>query len=295
MSSTPVMLRSALALSAFVLLLAAALAHGGEMQTEKDIAYSGNGHELCRMDLYVPSAADRNGAAVLLIHGGAWRAGNREQWTALATSLAARGYVCASTSYRLAPEVIFPEQIKDVRLAMSVFKDMATKYGFDPERIGVVGSSAGGHLAGLISTIGPDDKLGSSDELGANTDTRPAAAVLYNPVLDFIEEATDIEDARNFLGGPLSKKNAGVYFQASPARRLDENFPPVLLIYGTDDTLTPVSNCVAFSDSLYTLGIPCEISLFPGQAHGFGYRLENPEQKRAAQATGDFFDRFLLK
>ncbi|MBT4510578.1 MAG: prolyl oligopeptidase family serine peptidase, partial [Chloroflexi bacterium] len=128
----------------------------------------------------------------------------------------------------------------------------------------------------------------------ASADTRPAAVALYNPVLDFVEEAGGIESAQNFLGGSYEQCSEA-YLEASPARRIDHNFPPVLMLYGTDDTLTPVSNCVAMADSLFALGIPCEIALFPGQKHGFGYRLQNSEQKRAALMVGDFFDRYLLK
>ena len=71
---------------------------------EKDIPYSDNGHERCKMDLYLPAAGEANGAAVFLIHGGGWKGGDRAQWTDLARSLAARGYVCASAGYRLVPE-----------------------------------------------------------------------------------------------------------------------------------------------------------------------------------------------
>jgi acetyl esterase/lipase len=286
-------IRSVVSLSVLILLAAASSASSQDVRVERDISYSDNGHDLCQMDLYLPAMGEGNGAAVFLIHGGGWKAGNRSQWTNLARNLAARGYVCASAGYRLVPEVLFPNPVEDLRLAMSLFKSMAGKYNFDPDRVGAVGSSAGGHLAALLATISPEDDLGRHPKL-ATADTRPAAAALYNPVLDFVEEAKGIESARNFLGGPFEQLS-DVYLEASPARRIDKNFPPVLLLYGTDDTLTPVSNCVAMADSLYALDIPCEIALFPGQEHGFGYRLENPEQKRAALMVGDFFDRFLLQ
>ncbi len=293
MFPSPGIIRFAFSVSVVILLAVASSAASQDIKVEKDIPYSDNGHERCRMDLYLPAAAAANGAAVFLIHGGGWKGGDRTQWAALANSLAARGYVCASAGYRLTPEVHFPEPVEDLRLAMSVFKGMSGKYGFDPARIGAVGSSAGGHLAALLATIGPEDDLGRHPKL-ATADTRPAAAVLYNPVLNFVEEAPGIESARNFLGGPY-KQLTDIYHQASPALRIDKDFPPVLLLYGTDDTLTPVSNCVAMADSLFALGIPCEIALFPGQEHGFGYRLSNSERKRAARMAGDFFDRFLLQ
>ncbi len=257
-----------------------------------DAAYGETGHERCRMDIFTPPDDVANGVAVLLIHGGGWRDGDKTRWRSLATYLAERGYVCASIGYRLLPEHRFPTQIEDVRSAMAAFMDRADELAFDPGRVGVVGSSAGGQLAALLATIAPDDALGAGEDL-TRRDTRPAAAVLYNPVLDFTDDPNRAARYEGLFGGPLEEKRT-LYEQASPARRVDDAFPPVLMLYGTQDTLTPVTTAFPMADRLSELGVPCEIAVFPGQEHGFGYGLGNAEQRRAAAMAAAFLDRYLL-
>ncbi len=256
-----------------------------------DASYGQTGHERCCMDIYTPREGAANGAGVLLIHGGGWSSGDKTRWRALATYLAERGYVCASVGYRLLPEHLFPTQIEDVRSAMAAFMDRADELGFDPGRVGVVGSSAGGQLAALLATIGPDDALGAGEGL-TRRDTRPAAAVLYNAVLDFTDDPDRAARYEGLFGGPLEEKRA-LYEQASPARRVDDAFPPVLMLYGTQDTLTPVTTAFPMAERLHELGVLCEIAVFPGQEHGFGYGLGNAEQRRAAETAAAFLDRYL--
>ena len=261
------------------------------MIVRRGIAYSDRHPELSRLDLYLPAGKDVSRPGVLLIHGGGWRAGNRAQWAELAGVLASRGYVCASASYRLAPEHIFPAAISDVRLAMSFFKSHAAEYGMDPGRIGAVGSSAGGHLVALLATIGPRDRLGSEGE-HLPGDTRPQAVACYNPVLDFLEEPRVWPHGLLFLGA-LPEQARATYTEAGPALRVTGNEPPFLFLYGNQDELTPEIKSRAMVGRLAAFGIPVEVAFFHGMAHGFGYRLRSPEQKRAARVVADFFNRTL--
>ena len=276
-------------------LLAATHAIQGEPTVTRieDIPYGDTGHERCQMDLYLPPADSANGAAVLFVHGGGWHQGHRGQWRGLAEKLAANGYVCASIGYRLLPDHTFPVQIEDVRAAMAAFKDRADEYGFDPERIGVVGSSAGGQLAALLATIAEDDELGVSSGL-SRRDTRPAAAALYNPVVDFTHDEERMRRSIPLFGGTIDE-NRPLYEAASPALRIDDHTPPMLFLYGTKDALTPVSTVFPMAHRLYEYRIPCEIALFIGQEHGFGYGLRHPEQQRAAEKVCVFFNRHLVR
>ena len=90
-----------------------------------------------------------------------------------------------------------------------------------------------------------------------------------------------------------SEQGKKIYEQASPARRVTADAPPFLFLYGTLDTLTPEENSRAMISSLAACGIPVEVAMFRGMEHGFGYRLGNYEQKRAAQVVADFFERRL--
>jgi acetyl esterase/lipase len=256
-----------------------------------DIPYCGRNHELSRLDLYLPGVKGAARPGVLLIHGGGWRAGNRAQWAELARALASNGYVCASASYRLAPENLFPAAISDVRLAMSFFKSRAAEFGMDPEKIGAVGSSAGGHLAALLATMGPEDPPGAEGVLQV-ADTRPQAVACYNPVLDFMDEPRVWPHSLLFLGS-LPERDRRLYTQASPALRVTGSEPPFLFLYGTRDELTPEMKSRAMVERLAGYGIPVEVAFFHGMEHGFGYRLRSAEQKRAAQVVVDFFNRKL--
>jgi len=256
-----------------------------------DIAYCERHPELSRLDLYLPAAGGASRPGVLLIHGGGWRGGNRAQWAELAQVLAGNGFVCASTSYRLAPGHLFPAAISDVRLAMSYFKSHAAEYGMDPGRIGAVGSSAGGHLAAMLATIGPGDNLGAGDQ-SLPPDTRPQAVACYNPVLDFLHEPRIWPTSLLFLGAAPEQAEK-IYYQAGPALRVAGDEPPFLFLYGSRDELTPPAKSRAMIDRLAALGVPVEVAYFHGMGHGFGYRLRLAEQKRAAAVVVDFFNRRL--
>jgi len=259
----------------------------------RGIAYGEDHPELCRLDLYLPAGKRILRPGVLLIHGGGWRGGNRAQWAELAGVLVSHGYICASASYRLAPDHLFPAAISDVRRAMAFFKSHAGEYGMDPERIGAVGSSAGGHLAALLATIGPQDRLGIEKELPV-TDTRPQAVACYNPVLDFLAEPRLWPHPLLFLGAAPEQAHE-VYSRASPALRITGDEPPFLFLYGSLDDLTPEAKSKSTVNRLAAFGIPVEVAFFHGMSHGFGYRLRSPEQKRAARAVADFFNRRLKK
>jgi len=263
----------------------------GSVIEKPGIRYSVRGGEKGLLDLYLLAGKGNSRPGVLLIHGGGWRGGDRSQWAELAGVLARRGFVCASASYRLAPGVQMSEIITDVRLAMDFFKSHAAEYGMDPNRIGAVGSSAGGHLVALLATIPSGDRLGDPD-LTLLHDTRPQAVACYNPVLDFLTESLIWPHQLTvFRRGPEQGKT--IYGQASPTRRVTAQAPPFLFLYGTMDTLTPEENSREMISRLAACGIAVEVAMFSGMEHGFGYRLRGPEQKQAAQVVANFFERML--
>lgn len=255
------------------------------------VRYSDRHGEKGLLDLYLPAGKGTSRPGVLLIHGGGWRGGDRTQWAGLARVLAARGFVCASASYRLAPGVKMEEIVSDVRLAMDIFKRNAAEYGMDQNRVGAAGSSAGGHLAALLATIEPGDRLGDPERTLVH-DTRPRAVACYNPVLDFLAESP-IWPHQLIIFRQGLEQGKKIYEQASPARRVTAEAPPFLFLYGTLDTLTPEESSRAMISSLAAYGIPVEVAMFRGMEHGFGYRLRSPEQQRAAQVVAHFFERRL--
>ncbi|MFH0920601.1 MAG: alpha/beta hydrolase [Fibrobacterota bacterium] len=262
---------------------------------KQTISYYTGFPDNCLLDLFLPATV-KNAPGVLMIHGGGWSAGNREQWHPLARKLADAGFVTASASYRLAPQHRFPAQIEDVRAAMAWLKGHMKAMGADPTRIGAVGSSAGGHLVALLATIGPEDTLGAAPWL-KDPDTRPRAVACYNPALNFLDEQFWLNpvlmNAYLDLFGGRPPAMEDIYRRASPALRISGNEPPFLFLNGTADELTPTVICEDMIKRLRERNVSADLMLFEGMEHGFSYALVHPEQIRAANAVVEFFSQKL--
>ena len=127
--------------------------------TELDIVYTKAGSAELKLDLTRPAETEGLVPAVIVIHGGAWRQGNKADVRPLLAEFAKRGYVAVSPQYRFCPKDPFPAQVHDVKAAVRWIKSNAKKYRVDPERIGAMGFSAGGHLALMLGVTSPSDGL----------------------------------------------------------------------------------------------------------------------------------------
>ncbi|MCE9564575.1 MAG: alpha/beta hydrolase [Planctomycetes bacterium] len=128
-----------------------------ETKTEKGLIFATAGKTELKLDLTMPKEGDGPFPAVVVIHGGGWSAGDRGQGAFIAELQAQAGYVAATIDYRLAPAHRFPAQIEDCKASVRWLRANAKKYKIDPERIGAIGFSAGGHLACLLGTTTKDD------------------------------------------------------------------------------------------------------------------------------------------
>ncbi|MDD5598763.1 MAG: alpha/beta hydrolase [Victivallaceae bacterium] len=243
------------------------------------------------MDIFLPDKA--NGCAILFIHGGGWRSGKKESWHSVAGYFAERGFACACMEYRLSGQAAYPAQVEDIRLGMSYFRRNAGFYGFAPERIAVAGSSAGGHLAALLSSLAPESLLGVSPEL-EYTDTRPNAAVLYCPVttlcrlngIEIIPEAVKL-----FMNNKSEQEAPAVYREASPLEHVTVNNPPTLFLHGDKDETVPLLHSEEMAGRLKRAGVYAELHVLPDAPHGFGYGTASKIQKKALE----YMERFLKK
>lgn len=261
-----------------------------------DLPYSEQFPDARRIDLYPPTAPTL-GAALLFIHGGGWSAGGRKQWRAVCQYCAAQGFFCASLGYRFAPEHRFPAAVEDVRLGMAWLRQRAKDYGFAPDRVGAVGSSAGGHLVAMLATLGPDDSLGRTPEL-PSADTRPNAAFCYCPVLSLHSgrpESAPLEECYQAFLGATEEEAPDLYRQASPLYRVTGAEPPFLFLHGDEDTDVPLVQSVLMAERLRELGVPAELVVLPGVEHGFGYGVETEAQKRAVAEVVRFAKQWLVK
>jgi acetyl esterase/lipase len=230
-------------------------------------------------DIYRPDGAGPH-PSVLLIHGGAWKRGDREQVEGLAERIAERGYLVVNTTYRLVPEHIYPAQLQDVQQALRWMRADGRSHGIDPQRIGAFGYSAGGHLAALAGHIANDPDLGDPQ-------TRVQAIVAGGTPADLtLYEGGKLVPA--FLGG--SREQIPERFrEASPAFHVDAGDPPVFIYQATLDYLVPLEQAERYKAALDEAGVVNELFLIRGHGHISGFFADGA----AVEAALGFLDRYL--
>lgn len=147
----------------------AAQAEELDFDVRNDVTYSKVGDHELLLDAFVPTK-DGTYPAVLVVHGGGWRMGDRKQLRGYARSLTRLGCVCFAIDYRLAPKHKFPAQIEDCRAAVRWIREHAGEYNVNANKLGAIGYSAGGHLVSLLATTGE-----APSEANGNVDTRVQA------------------------------------------------------------------------------------------------------------------------
>jgi acetyl esterase/lipase len=271
---------------------------GAEIEIQADLAYGQAGGETLRLDLARPKAGKGPFPAIVCIHGGGWSAGSRRDAAPVALELARRGYVAAAVGYRLAPKHRWPAQIEDVKRAVRWLRANAAKHRIDPERIGAVGVSAGAHLAALLGTTTPKEKLEGPGDEGQSSRVR--AVVAWAGPYDFVagldglvrQEPVQGQTAgtlvAQFLGGSPSDA-AEKYRTASPTTHATKDDAPFLLIHGGADRLVPMEQAELFEKALKAAGVEVELRRYPSAGHG----LEGADLLDALTASLDFFEKKL--
>ncbi|MBL8538657.1 MAG: alpha/beta hydrolase [Hyphomonadaceae bacterium] len=228
-----------------------------------------------RADLYLPAQATPRSAAVIMFHGGGWAAGRREEMAWFGNLFARAGLVAISADYRLidGASVFAEDQIRDVRFALTAAIANAAALGIDPARVGVLGGSAGGHLAAMLATDG-DLPVRSAAILWGPTD-------LTTPLSALSSDGANI--LRRYLTSARSSAAA-----LSPALRIDR--PGAcrrwLLIHGQRDELVPASQSRSMHARLRGIGARSEYLELPGEAH---FPEDPAKQELAARALVAFF------
>ena len=231
-----------------------------DFDTRENIVYAKVGEHELRLDAFVPKK-DETYPAILVIHGGAWRHGNRKQLRSYAKSLAAMGFVCFAIDYRLAPEHKFPAQIDDCRAALKWVRRQAAKYKVDARRVGAIGYSAGGHLTALLATTGE-----AANDKNGNIDTRLQAAAAGGAPTDFRTFPDNGRWAEYFMGGDLDEVPEK-FRDASPAAFVDASDPPIFFFNGTNDLLVPLVWTEACYRALSDAGVRTELYKVEGAGH----------------------------
>jgi acetyl esterase/lipase len=253
---------------------------------ERGIEYANPDDQHLQLNLAHPRTGSGPIPAVLCIHGGGFRAGTREGYDKLCIALAQQGFVAATVTYRLAPKYQFPAAIYDCKAAVRWLRLNAGKYHLDPNRIGVTGSSAGGHLAQFLGVTRGVQQFEGDQNPG------PSSAVscivnVYGPS-DFTKSYGKSVDAHEvlplWLGGDLEQSRLR-HIQASPLNWVTPAAVPTLLIHGTDDKYVAYEQAIWMRDRLQACGIEVQLLTMDGAGHGF----KGPDAERAEKALIEFF------
>ena len=210
------------------------------IRAENDVVYASLpntpfGKRELHLDLFRPEKTGKY-PALLLIHGGGWRSGNKSMDVPMAQQIAAKGYVTAAVEYRLSPEALYPAAVYDIKAAIRFLRANAKKFNIDPERIAIAGSSAGGQLAALIGMTNDVKKFDGGE--GNNSVSAKVQAIIdMDGILDFTdpnESAKDSDPAKPSAGaywfGATFKESPEKWIEASPISYAGKNSPPVLFI-----------------------------------------------------------------
>jgi acetyl esterase/lipase len=279
-----------------VSLLLAASTPAGEIIFEQGIEYSNPDDQHLQLNLAQPK--ERNGLlpAVVCIHGGGFRAGNRDRWNKLCEQLAERGYVAVTVSYRLAPKYQFPAALHDVKAAVRWLHGNWEKYGIDRARIGAVGDSAGGTLAQLLGVTGGVRFLEGAEAGDAYADQSSfvRCVVNYYGASDFTKSYDKSVDAAQvlplFLGGDLEHARHR-HILASPLYWVTPVASPTLLLHGTKDPYVAFEQATLFYDRMKAAMVDVQLVELKDAGHGF----KGADAERAEHALFKFFDQQLAK
>ena len=243
------------------------------LDAKLSVTYAKYGDRTLEMDIYRPRGQWGALPAIVCIHGGGWAKGNRSSHEKVAQSLAARGYVAATISYRLSGEAPFPAAIHDCKAAVRYLRANAKNLGIDAAKIGAIGLSAGGHLTALLATSsGVAELEGDGGNPGVSSAIQ--AAVPMGAQTELESERTRnisaLEDRgqiwRQFLGGSLEQQPL-TYRLASPLHHLDADDPPCWFITGeTDD---PSTHADVFRSRMSELGIDSGLTVIKDAPHPF--------------------------
>jgi acetyl esterase/lipase len=211
--------------------------------------------------------------AVLYVHGGAWSSGSQGDLPPLAISLARRGFLVVGLEYRLMDEAAFPAQILDLQCALLELKRRAAELALDPERIGVWGESAGGHLAALLGTAAGTNAFGDEACAPGPTDRVAAVAAVGAPTRLSLLKGPLRASAEKLLG-----ERPGGLDWASPLSYVSSDDAPFLLVHGEDDADVPPEHARLLAQALERVGVDAEAVLLRGLGHGAEHYPAEAEQ-----------------
>lgn len=247
------------------------------------------------MRVFPADPSKATGHGMLIFPGGGYSIlADQPEGNKVARYFASKGIACFVVCYRVSkqhadPGYRFPGPLLDARQAMRYVKNHAKDFKVDVGKIGVLGFSAGGHLAGMCATRYQDTFVG---EPANDIDVRPAFSALIYPVVSMIEPNTHRGSRNNLLGKNPSKDEM---IAASSERRVTKDTPPLFIVHNQLDPVTS-QNSLLLALAATKAKSPCELHLYPANAHGFGMgKSGDTEQNQPAMAWPLLLEKFIKR
>ena len=244
---------------------------GGVRRVARDLAYGDDPRQV--LDVFAPTETrDQPWPVLVLFYGGGWDSGDKTHYAWAAQALAARGFVVALPDYRLVPEVHFPAFIEDAALATARVGEIAGRYGGDPARLGVIGQSAGAHLALMIT-------LDRRYMAAAGAPGLIKAAVGLAGPYDFLP--FDVAASVNAFGRVADPT------LTQPVTFARADAPPIWLGHGTEDAIVHAEDTTILCDRMHAVGGRCEYKLYRGLNHADLISTFSPLFRKKAPVLAD--------
>lgn len=229
------------------------------------------------IEVYLPSKKNATGQAMVIFPGGGYRI-LAYDWEGIdiAKFLNSKGIAGIVVKYRL-PSAVSQTNQEDVPLidaqrALRLVRSKAEEFNIDPNKIGAMGFSAGGHLASTLGTHF-DEKVYTPIDEADKLSARPDFLTLCYPVITFNQSSTHKGSQNNLLG---NNPKPGAVERFSNEKQVSANTPPTFLLHATDDTSVPVENSLVFYKALVENNVPAALHVFPTGGHGFALGLQDP-------------------
>jgi acetyl esterase/lipase len=250
-----------------------------------DIVYGTGGDTELKLDLYAPENLSAPVPGIIFIHGGGWRSGKRQDYKIYTTRFAAKGYVVATVTYRLREAGYFPNCVEDVKCAVRWMRANAASIKVDPDRIAVIGGSAGGHLSMMVGYSSDAPELeGTGGHAGVSSAVQ-AVIDIYGPVDFSVYPERNHPLVTTFLQGTYEEQTHR-FMKASPITYVDPSDPPTLIIHGTIDSLVPVTQSDLLAEKFQELGMDYWYDRIDGWPHAMD--IANPVNRRVEAVTTAF-------
>lgn len=245
--------------------------------------------------VYLPPTGESPYPTILAIHGGGFQARSKDIYKQIGLHYARQGYAFIAINYRLAPAYSYPAQVADSFCALAWLHANREAYDFDPNRVVVMGGSAGGYLAAMLGTV--DDPNIYLEDCPSEYPSGEAiqAAVIFYGFYDFTNiddfPESEFRSLRMFWGGQHDEIPSAQLEEMSPIMHIDGSEPPFIILHGTADESIPSVMSERFADTLEQAGVDVELVLLPDVGHAFELRsLTGTEMTLSLNKIETFLD-----